>query len=109
MITYKHRLSGKHFVYIQDYGYDKALFVTPLSDIKMLELSQFDEGDDQDEDYLIRNNLILVEQAKKFHEHKKRQSQDNLENVEDLFDEMSESQKKKFLEKLLKIKARMSE
>lgn len=106
MITYKHRLSGKHFVYIQDSGYDSALFVTPLSDIKVLELSQFTEGDDQNEEYLICNNLIEVEQAQKFHEHTKRRSEDNYENVEDLFHEMSESQKKRFIEQLLKLKSR---
>ena len=70
----KHKKTGKYFIYIHDSGNDEALLVTPLSEIKSLSVDQFDEIEDKDECYLISNDLINSEQAKRFREYNKNRS-----------------------------------
>ncbi len=102
MEIYKHKNTGKYFVYIHDSGDNKALFVTPLNEIKALSLCQFSEDEDGDENCLVSNRLIEAEQVQKFHEYGKRRSEENYENAVDALSEMSASKGKYFIESLLK-------
>jgi hypothetical protein len=104
MEVYKHKKTGKYFVYIQDSGDNSALFVTPLSEIKVLKLSHFleEEVEDGEEDYMVSNRLIEVEQVQKFHEYMGSRSEENYDNAVDAVAEMSASQKKEFLKSILK-------
>ncbi len=43
MEIWKHRKTGKGFIYIHDTGLDEALFVTPLAEIKPLKKSIFEK------------------------------------------------------------------
>lgn len=94
----KHKQTGKYFVYIHDTVGNEALLVTPLAQIKLLNLSQFSKVEEKDDDYLISNRLIEPDQAHIFREYQKSRSEENIENLKDLFDEMPAYQKKEFLE-----------
>jgi hypothetical protein len=60
----KHKSSGKYFIYIDDVGRDKALFVTPEREIKPYKLDSFEEAEDWPESDLIANGLITKGQMK---------------------------------------------
>lgn len=59
--------SGKYFIYIDEIGNSKALFVTPMGEIKALKIKLFSEPDYRSEDDLISQKLITELQEKKYH------------------------------------------
>ncbi len=70
MEIYQNKSSGKYFVYIENIGLSKALFISPNGKIKPLELSLFDdEVMDDDEYYLFFEKLITNQQFKKYYEY----------------------------------------
>ena len=94
----RHKKTGKYFIYIQDSGVNEALLVTPLAEIKSLNLSQFFEVEEDDENTLLKNSLIEPAQLHRLREYQSSRSVEAVENMKYLFDKMSEYQKKDFLE-----------
>lgn len=94
----RHKQTGKYFVYIHDSGNNEALLVTPLAEIKALNLDQFDEVEEQDDDYLLRNHYIEAEQAERYREYQKSRSEEAVENMRSLYEEMLPYHQKEFLE-----------
>ncbi|RJQ24373.1 hypothetical protein C4565_09910 [Candidatus Parcubacteria bacterium] len=96
----KHKQTGKYFIYINESGLNEALFVTPVAEIKSLNLEQFDELEDHDEAYLLKNWLIEPEQLRRFQNYRKNRSDEAAEKFKRLFFTMSPSQQKKIIEQL---------
>ena len=59
--------SGEYFIYIDEIGNSKAFFVTPMGEIKALEIRLFTEPDYRSEDDLLSQKLITELQATKYH------------------------------------------
>jgi hypothetical protein len=69
MDIFKNKASGKYFIHIEDLENGEALFVTPLGEIKILELSLFESQEHVDEDSLLRQGLITQLQAERYHKY----------------------------------------
>ena len=68
----KHKQTGKYFIYLQETGDNEALLITPLAEIKSLNLNQFYEVEEE-EDHWINNHLIEINQIKRFQEYETKQ------------------------------------
>ena len=98
----KHKQTGKYFIYIQETGDNEALLITPLAEIKSLNLNQFYEVEEEEDDYWINNHLIEQNQMTRFREYKQNRSEESVENVKYLIEQMTEYEKKQLLEELMK-------
>ncbi len=64
---YKHKTTGKYFIYIQDTSADEALFINPEGRILPLPLSFFEDGPKEGEaDDLFSKYPITKEQLERF-------------------------------------------
>ena len=93
----RNKNSGKHFIYIQSTGNNEALMVTPEAEIKSLNVDLFEELNEMEENDPLLKDLISESQLKRFDEYMEYWSDDNLENLEYLVEQLSPHQKKKFL------------
>jgi hypothetical protein len=66
---FKNKASGKYFIQIEDKDNEEALFVTPLGELKILELSLFESEESVDEESLLRRGFITQLQVEKFHKY----------------------------------------
>lgn len=75
MEIWNNKKTGKGFVYIEDTGFDEALFVTPLGEIKSLKKSLFEEE-------LTEEKVVVTElQEKRYQEYKDRRTWDLIDRV----------------------------
>jgi len=82
MEIYKHKTSGKYFIYIEDAGIDEALFVNPRCKILALPLSHFFENPEEGTaDHFISKNFITPEQAERFEHYRQNRSAENSEKL----------------------------
>jgi hypothetical protein len=65
-------------------------------------LDLFYNPEELTEEWLLNENLITSEQAKRFHQYEKNRLDDQVENVEYIFDQMSPLEQKDFIKKLQK-------
>jgi hypothetical protein len=66
MDIFKNKASGKHFIHIEDVENGESLFVTPLGELKILEVSLFESQEHVDEDSLLRRGLITQLQVERY-------------------------------------------
>jgi hypothetical protein len=69
MDIFKNKVSGKYFIHIEDIENEEALFVTPLGELKVLELSLFESQEPVDEDSFLRRGLITQLQVERYHKY----------------------------------------
>jgi hypothetical protein len=69
MDIFKNKASGKYFIHIEDIENGVALFVTPLGEFKILELSLFESQEHVDEDSLLGRGLITQLQVERYHKY----------------------------------------
>ena len=69
MNLFKNKASGKYFIYIEDVGNEEALFITPLGDLKFLELNLFASQESVDEDLYLRRDLVTRLQVERYHKY----------------------------------------
>lgn len=69
MDIFKNKASGKYFIHIEDIENGEALFVTPLGELKFLELSLFESQEPVDEDSLLRRGLITQLQVERYNKY----------------------------------------
>jgi hypothetical protein len=96
----RHKQTKRYFIFLDSSSAHEALLVTPMADIKSIEVSQFDEVEEYDDDYLMNNGLVEQNQVKKFYEYRKNRSDEAADKVKRLFEKMPSSEKKKFIEYL---------
>jgi hypothetical protein len=65
----KNKASGKYFIHIEDMEDGSALFVTPLGELKVLELSLFERHEPVDEESFLRRGLITQHQVGRYHKY----------------------------------------
>jgi hypothetical protein len=66
MDIFKNKASGKYFIHIEDIENGESLFVTPLGELKILEVSLFESQEHVDEDSLLRRGLITQLQVERY-------------------------------------------
>lgn len=96
----KHKISGKVFLFLKDAGFDKAVFVTPQSKIKTLNIDQFDDIEDVDRAYLLSEGLITDLQIKIFRQYKQDRTDNEVENLIYAFNQLSSYGKIQFFKEL---------
>lgn len=96
----KNKKSGKYFVYIRETEYNKALLITPDGDMKNLSLELFSDIEEHPEE-LQENSKINKIQFKTYQFYKEKKSDEEYENVEIIFEQMSEHKRKSFIKKML--------
>jgi hypothetical protein len=96
----KHKTSGKLFIFLKDAGFEKAVFVTPQSKIKTLNIDQFDDIEDENKDHLLSDGLITELQMKRFEQYKKDRTNDQVENLIYAFNQLSSYGKIQFFKEL---------
>jgi hypothetical protein len=69
MNLFKNKASGKYFIHIEDVGNDEALFITPLGDLKFLELNLFSSQESVDEDLYLRRDIVTRLQVERYHKY----------------------------------------
>ena len=69
MDLFKNKASGKYFIHIEDVGNGEALFITPLGDLKFLELNLFASQESVDEDLYLRRGLVTQLQIERYHKY----------------------------------------
>ena len=79
----KHKTSGKYFIYIQDVGSHKALFVTPQAEIQSRKLDSFEEMEDMPENDLLVHELITKSQLEKLAEYRRDRVDERIEDFEE--------------------------
>ncbi len=67
MDVYKNKATGKYFICVEEMDSEKALLVTPLSEIKPLNLRLFHEQEALDADFLLIRGLINKKQIEIYH------------------------------------------
>lgn len=95
----KNKISNKYFSYIEVTGNAEALLITPEAQIKSLKLDLFGEVEEQDENYLLQNEILTKTQVKRFHEYNKNRADDFIEK----FEELSTYDQERVLQKLQEI------
>ncbi len=98
----KNKNSGKYFIYIQDTGNDEVLLVTPDAYIKSLKANLFVDIEDKEADSLLASGQITEAQIQRFRVYEKDRSDDTVEEIEYLFDQVSPYEKKRLIEMLKK-------
>lgn len=95
-----HKISGKTFIFLKDAGFDKAVFVTPQSKIKTLNIDQFSDIEDEDSDFLLSEGLITELQIKRFEQYRKDRTDNEVENLIYAFNQLSSYGKIQFFKEL---------
>lgn len=73
----KNNASKKYFIYIDKIlNSDEGLFVTPLGEIKALELCFFDEPIEQEECFTLSRGLVTNFQIHQYQEHERNRQED---------------------------------
>jgi hypothetical protein len=88
--------SNRYFIYIGDTGNGEALLINPEAEIKSLKLDLFHEVEEQDETYLLENNIVTESQVKRFHDYNNSRVEEFIEN----FKEMSPYEQKIVLKRM---------
>ena len=106
MIVYKHKQSGKHFIFIDELetDIDQAIFVTPPLDGKIRIINQpysmFEddpiEGNEKD---LIFNGIITVEQVFAYQTYRENRRDEREDNFIFIWKQMSDFEKKESVKK----------
>jgi hypothetical protein len=96
----KNKSSNRYFIYIEKTGSAEALLVTPEAQIKSLKIDLFGEVEEQKETYLLKNMLVTEAQVKRFKEYKENRSDEVVDSIVILFEQMGPNEKKLFLQKL---------
>lgn len=96
----KHKISGKFFIFLKEAGFDNAVFVTPQSKIKTLNLDQFEDIEDESRDYLLTEGLITELQLKRFEQYKKDRTDNEVENLIYAFNQLTSYGKIQFFREL---------
>lgn len=98
----KNKSSGQYFIYVHESGNGERLFVTPNAGLKSLKTDLFSSLEELSEEWLLRENFITAEQIQRLHEYENNRSDDQVENIEYLFDQMSTYEQELFIAKLQK-------
>jgi hypothetical protein len=96
----KHKISGKIFIFLKEAGFDKAVFVTPQSKIKTLNIDQFDEIEDENRDDLLSQGRITELQINRFEQYKKDRTENEVDNLIYAFNQLSSYGKIQFFKEL---------
>lgn len=67
MDVYKNKATGKYFICVEEMDSESALLITPLSEIKPLNLRLFHEQEALDADFLLARALINKQQIEVYH------------------------------------------
>jgi len=105
MEIYKHKASGKYFIFIDYVSQDSALFVNPIAKIMELELAQFDdESLENTGDYFVDNGFITEELVNHYQMYQDFRKQDaeakNNVEVEAFFEGMSREGLEAFISRI---------
>ena len=104
MEIYKNKVSGKYFIYIQESGEEKALFITPKGKVKPLELKLFSYySGRRDEDELLNKELITKKQVERFEQYSKDRSEERRRKIFEIYKQLSPIGKQKLLKDLKKM------
>ena len=106
MEIYKNKVSGKYFIYIQESGEEKALFITPKGKVKPLELklfSYYQGGRDEDELLNKDKELITKKQVERFEQYSKDRSVEKRRKIFEIYKQLSPLEKQKLLKDLKKM------
>ena len=77
MKIYKHKISGKYFIFIEHAGIKSAKFVNPVPKILELEFYNFEENPlDKSTEYFVQHQLVTNEQIKCYQQYLKYRFQD---------------------------------
>src|SRR4030042_6315329 len=96
----KNKNSNRYFIYSQDTGNAEMLLVTPEAQVKSLKFDLFEEVEEQEEDYLLQNEIVTEAQVQRFHEYKKSRSDEFVEQFVEQFEEMPPYEQEIVLKKL---------
>ena len=87
MEIYKHKISGKYFIFIEHTGINSANFVNPVPKILELEFYNFEENPlDKSAEYFIQHQLVTNEQIKYYQQYLKYRFQDEAAQEKARFD-----------------------
>lgn len=87
MEIYKHKISGKYFIFIEHTGIKSAKFVNPVPKILELEFYNFEENSlDKSTEYFVQHQLITNEQIKCYQQYLKYRLQDKAAREKARFD-----------------------
>lgn len=104
----KNKATGKYFIFLEQTMVGQALFVTPESKIKNLNMDLFKELEDEDENDLLSQNIITDRQAEMYHMHSSYRVRDKSFPFREYLEQLPLSERKKvikeFLEELKKIR-----
>lgn len=100
MKTYKNKVSGKYFIFINNSGQDEALFVTPSCEIKSINKGLLSEAEEGDENYFISQKLISKEQVERYAQYNEDRSGENYDAAKMMFEEMTDFEKQQLLKEL---------
>ncbi len=104
MEIYKNKVSGKYFIYIQESGEEKALFITPKGKVKPLELKLFSYySGRRDEDEPLNKELITKKQVERFEQYSKDRSVERRRKIFEIYKQLSPLEKQKLLKDLKKM------
>jgi hypothetical protein len=96
----KNKSSNRYFIYIEETGSAEALLVTPEAQVKSLKIDLFGQVEEQEEPYLLKNKLVTEAQVQRFKEYKENRSDEVVDSVLILFEQMGPSEKNLILQKL---------
>lgn len=93
----KNKKSNRYFIYIGKTGNKEQLLITPDAQIKSLKNDLFYDIEEDDEDRLLGDGKITEAQVKRFREYE----QDRFDEIIDVISELSTSDKKRLVDRLL--------
>ena len=89
--------SGKYFIYIQHSGEKEALLITPLGEIKSLNMDLFELPEENDANRLLSEGLVTEKQIERWKLYNEYRAQDKIEHAQILAEQCTIEQ----LEQLL--------
>ena len=110
MEIWKHKKTGKWFIYLTDTVSDEAYFITPPNDlgkvsIKSLKLSIFGEDvEDDDAKTLLSKGMISEDQFDRYQTYKRDRVIERAENTAEIIKDWPEWKKKELIQELKAMK-----
>lgn len=90
--------TGEYFIQIdQKRNANRFLGITPLGEVKLLNVALFEDPIEIDDGDIDWNTLLRQVQLQKCHEYLENRKEDSLEYVVSIYEQMTQHQKKRFL------------
>ena len=97
MKLFKNKATGRHFIYVDNYGENHVVLVTPRNNVIPLERSKFEESEEDDTRYFLSHGFVTEMQTKTYRDEMSRRNSEReiakQQAAWDVSDKMTDKQK----------------